>query len=119
MGLLDPDEGETISGNVTLRAMIAGRENYDIIILINGSLNATYVPFEWNTTKLADGWWNVTVIAIDVATNNVSQDAVIVYVKNTEDIIPRALVSWEGGDQSMGGTETIIEFDTEGSTTTH
>ena len=72
VGLMDPDDGETVSGNVTIRAMVSGSEDYNIKVYVNGTLNTTYVPFEWNTTKLSDGWWNVTVIATDVATNDVS-----------------------------------------------
>ena len=82
--ILDPDQGETISGNVIVRVLVACSENYTAIVLINGSLDATQVPFEWNTTEVADGWWNVTVIVTDVKTNNVSQDEVIIYVSNTK-----------------------------------
>ena len=86
VGIMGPDQGEIISGNITIRAMIAGSDNYAVNLYINGSLNATYVPFVWNSSKVADGWWNITIIVIDIATNNQNQDEVVVYVQNVEDL---------------------------------
>ncbi len=85
VGVLEPDQGEIVSGNVTIRALISGSDSYTVQVLINGWLNATYVPFQWNTLKVSDGLWNITVIATDVGSNNVSQNVVIVYVKNPSD----------------------------------
>ncbi|MHA2330300.1 MAG: hypothetical protein ACXACR_17405, partial [Candidatus Hodarchaeales archaeon] len=36
VGILDPDYGETLSGNVTIRAIIFGSEDYTLSILRNG-----------------------------------------------------------------------------------
>jgi len=82
VGILDPDQDETISGNITIRALVAGSESYTVVVLINSSLNATYLPYEWNTTTVADGWWNVTVIVTDIITGNMGQDTVLVVVQN-------------------------------------
>lgn len=82
VGILDPDEGETISGNVTIRAMIAGSEAYTVSILRNGTEIGTTLPMKWNTILVPDGWWNITVIVMDVLTQDQSSDHVLVYVDN-------------------------------------
>lgn len=82
VGILDPDEGETISGNVTIRAMIAGSEAYTVSILRNGTEIGTTLPMKWNTILVPDGWWNITVIVMDVPTQDQSSDHVLVYVDN-------------------------------------
>ncbi len=107
IGILDLDEGETVSGTVIIRAMVAGSENYNIKVLINASLNATCVPFTWNTTKLSDGWWNVTIIATDIATNDVSQDEVIVYVKNRDTTDPIVYIISPHDGQTVWDNITI------------
>jgi len=83
IGIMDPDEGETISGNIVIRAMIAGSEDYTISILRNGTEIGTALPMTWNTTLVADGWWNITVIAKEISTNIQNSDSVFVYVDNT------------------------------------
>ena len=83
VGIIDPDEGETISGNVTIRAMIAGSEDYTISILRNGTEFGTTLPMTWDTTLVMDGWWNITVIVMDVLTQDQSSDHVLVYVDNS------------------------------------
>jgi len=83
IGIMDPDEGETISGNVTIRVMIAGSEDYTITILRNGTEIGTTLPMTWNTTFVADGWWNITVIATEIPTNIQNSDSVFVYVDNS------------------------------------
>jgi len=119
IGIMDPDDGEIISGNVTIRAMVAGSENYDVKVYINGSLNATIVPFVWNSSKVSDGWWNVTVIATDVATNDVSQDEVIIYVDNSPvQSTPRAK-AYKTGSQSFDiNVWQKVDFDAESYDTT-
>jgi len=82
VGILDPDYGEEVLGKITIRALIAGSESYFISILRNGTQIGTSLPFEWDTSAISDGWWNITVIATDALTKNVSSDEVIVYVKN-------------------------------------
>lgn len=82
VGILDPDEGETISGNVTIRAMIAGSEAYTVSILRNDTEIGTTLPMKWNTILAPDGWWNITVIVMDVPTQGQSSDHVLVYVDN-------------------------------------
>jgi hypothetical protein len=84
VGILDPDSGEIISGNVTIKAIIFGSENYTLSVLRNGTEIGTSLPMEWNTVTVADGWWNLTIVSTDIATNNSSSDQNLVYVKNIE-----------------------------------
>lgn len=85
VGILDPDYGEILSGNVTIRALIYGSINYTISILRNGTEIGMSLLMMWNTKTIADGWWNISIIAIDIGTNNQSQDEVVVYVRNVEE----------------------------------
>jgi hypothetical protein len=82
VGILDPDYGETLSGNVTIRAIIFGSEDYTLSILRNGTEIGTTLPMEWNSLTVDDGWWNITIVATDMATNDLNSDEVIVNVKN-------------------------------------
>lgn len=84
VGILDPDDGEVVSGSVTIRTLIYGSESYTIQILRNGTEIGTSTPMIWDTTMINDGWWNITVVATDTLTNNQSQDEVMVYIQNVE-----------------------------------
>jgi hypothetical protein len=83
VGILDPDYGETVSGDVIIRALIYGSENYVLSVLRNGTEIGISLPMVWNTLTVSDGWWNITVVVTNVSTNNKSSDGVIVYVDNT------------------------------------
>ncbi|MFW9856802.1 MAG: hypothetical protein ACFFFG_17265 [Candidatus Thorarchaeota archaeon] len=82
VGILDPDHGDTVSGDVTIRALIFGSENYSLSILLNGTEIGTSLPMVWNSLTVADGWWNLTVVARDLTTNNITSDEVVGYVNN-------------------------------------
>jgi hypothetical protein len=84
VGILDPDYGETISGDITIRALIFGSENYSISILLNGTEIGTSIPMVWNSLTVDDGWWNITIVATDMATNNINSDEVLVCLINLE-----------------------------------
>ncbi|MFX1500821.1 MAG: hypothetical protein ACFFDH_07640 [Promethearchaeota archaeon] len=81
VGLLEPDQGESISGNMTIRALVAGSDNYTVSVLVNGTKIGNSVPLVWNTSTVEDGWYNITVRATDVNGNNGSDEA-IVYIIN-------------------------------------
>jgi len=68
VGILDPDHREVMSGNVIIRA-----------------------PMEWDTIIESDEWYNISIIATDIASKNKSQNDVIVYIKNTDTTDPHAI----------------------------
>ena len=80
--ILDPGEGEMVAGNITIRALIYGSEDYTVQILMNETEIGTSLPLIWNSSLVLDGWKNITVIVSDVATGEKSQDTVIIYVEN-------------------------------------
>lgn len=118
IALLNPDSGESISGNITIDAFVVGSEQYTISILRNGTEIGTSIPKLWETEAIDDGWWNITIIATDIATNNISRDEVIVYVQNahlgieyfcsSENEITEALTSIGNGDGIITITKDII-----------
>lgn len=79
VGILEPDEGEIISGNVTIRAMIVGTTHYITSVLRNGTEIGTSVPMVWNTSTVSNGYWNITIIITDIESNKTGRDEVIVY----------------------------------------
>lgn len=83
VGILDPDMGEVVSGNVSIRALVFGSEEYTTSVMRNGTEIGTLIPMEWNSTTVADDWYNITVRVVDKASGSTSQDMVIVYVRNT------------------------------------
>ena len=108
VGILDPDEGETISGNVTIRAMIAGSEAYTVSILRNGTEIGTTLPMKWNTTLVPDGWWNITVIVMDVLTQDQSSDHLLVYVDNNPTM---TRVYLQGNMEDLSAGYYFLDFD--------
>ncbi|MFX1254973.1 MAG: collagen-like protein [Promethearchaeota archaeon] len=81
--ILDPDDQETISGNVIIRTLIYGSENYTITIFRNGTEIGNSLSIVWNTSSISDGWWNLTVTAYDKISGIPSQDQVLVFVENS------------------------------------
>lgn len=65
--ILNLNYGETVFGNITIRALIYGSENYTVQVLINGTEIGDSIPVVWNSSTVDDGWWNTTVIVSDVA----------------------------------------------------
>ena len=88
VGILDPDFNDRVDGIVEIRALIAGSDQYSVSIRLNGTELGTQLPFEWDTSSVADGWWNITVKVIDIPSANETQDQVLVYVLNTIKDIP-------------------------------
>jgi hypothetical protein len=110
VGILDPDFEEIISGNVTVRAMIWAAAGYTVEILINGSVNATTLPWTWNTTKLSDGWWNLT-IRVTGINANVGQDEILVFVGNQEKLTGSQTLSWSQSTGSSSYVDTGLSID--------
>ena len=81
--ILEPDNGEIVTGRKLIRILVSGSENYSISILRNGTEIGTSLQLVWDTSTISDGWWNITVIATDTQMSTVSSDVVIVCVKNS------------------------------------
>ncbi|MFX1346917.1 MAG: collagen-like protein [Promethearchaeota archaeon] len=104
--ILDPNHEEVVSGNITIKALIYGSNSYIISVFRNGTEIGTHVPLEWDTTTVADGWWNLSVKATDLSTNNQSQDELSIYIFNNQLFltnltiggINQALDAWTWGE---------------------
>ena len=118
IGILDPDQGEVISGEVTIRALIAGSEQYTVSVLRNGTEIGTTLPMLWNTTLENDGWYNITIVATDVVSDNVNQDEVIVFVDSTPftgqviQVISTSTSLYDGGDYGSPHTYLSLTINT-------
>lgn len=118
VGILDPDQYEIVSGLVEVRILLWNSSRCSINVFVNGSLNATSVPWVWDTTKASDGWYNISVRATD-AESNVAQDKIMVYVLNNPNITPRARVYVGDDYEAQGQTTGLINFDTKNYDTTN
>jgi hypothetical protein len=87
VGILDPDNDQIISGEITIRAQIWEiSNNYSISILMNGSEIGTEIPLKWNSNDVEDGNYNLSVVATDKSGNK-GQDQIIISVQNSvEDV---------------------------------
>ena len=83
IGILAPGHQDIISGIIEIKALVAGSDLYTLSVLRNGSQIGTQVPLLWDTNSVSDGWWNITTIATDMDSGNVTQDYVVVFVLNT------------------------------------
>jgi hypothetical protein len=81
VGILDPDYGDTISGNITIKIIVWASENYSLSIRLNGFEIGSSLTLQWNSSVAPDGWHNITVIATDIL-NNVDKDEVWILVNN-------------------------------------
>ncbi|MFX1344142.1 MAG: hypothetical protein ACFFBC_00135 [Promethearchaeota archaeon] len=81
VGILDPDEGETVSGNITIRVMVWASSDYSLSILFDGFEIGSSSTLTWNSSVVLDGWHNLTVIATDIL-NNVVKDEIWILVNN-------------------------------------
>jgi len=107
VGILDPDNGETVSGSVTIEAIVYGSEDYTISVLRNGTEIGTSIPMAWDTTSIGDGWWNITVILTDTVSENVVQDQVLTYVKNVDIEAPIVTIYDPSENDILAGNITI------------
>ena len=83
IGILDPDNDQIISGEITIRAQIWEiSNNYSISILMNGSEIGTEIPLKWNSNDVEDGNYNLSVVATDNSGNK-GQDQIIIFVQNS------------------------------------
>jgi parallel beta-helix repeat protein len=82
VGVLDPDHEDTIKGDIVVRGLVFGTDNYSVAIVINGSVNGTELPFLWETGDWDDGLWNLTIVITDLDTNEIANDSVLVSIRN-------------------------------------
>ncbi|MFW9942082.1 MAG: hypothetical protein ACFFFT_13655 [Candidatus Thorarchaeota archaeon] len=108
IGILDPDDGETVSGNITIRVMVWASSNYSLSILCNGLEIGSSLSVEWNTTLVPDGMYNISVIAIDES-NNIDKDEVMIIIENNPPQVPQGgsvFIRW-GSKTAPAGTTLI------------
>ncbi len=84
VGITQPANNTVITGIVSVRIMLWNSTPCTFEVLVNGSLNATEVPWQWDTSapQFGDGWWNLTVKAINT-TGYAAQDQVMMFVDTT------------------------------------
>jgi len=82
VGILDPDQGEAVWGEIVIRALVYGSNNYSVSVKMNETEIGTKLPTLWNTTLLVEGWYNLTVIVKDNETKITASDMVWILVES-------------------------------------
>jgi hypothetical protein len=84
VSITQPGNNTVISGIVSVRIMLWNSTRCTFEVLVNGSLNATELPWQWNTNapQFGNGWWNLTVRAIN-ASLYAAQDQLLVFIDTT------------------------------------
>lgn len=83
IGVLDPDDGEIVSGDVSIRIIVYGSEDYTLSILRNGTEIGASENLVWDSTSVNDGWWNLTFILTDLESSNSSREEIHIFVDNS------------------------------------
>jgi len=81
VGILNPNNGELVWGNILIKALVYGSENFTVSILLNDTiLISNTLPTIWNSSAVSESWWNITVLITDNDTNVSSSDYILVKV---------------------------------------
>ena len=82
VGILDPDQGDVVWGEIIIRALVYGSNNYSISVKANLTEIGAILPTFWNTSSEVEGWYNLTVIIMDNETNLTASDTVWILVES-------------------------------------
>lgn len=82
VGILDPDQGDVVWGEIVIRALVYGSNNYSVYVKVNQTVIGTQLPTFWNTSLEVEGWYNLTVIIMDNETKLTASDIVWILVES-------------------------------------
>jgi len=82
----NPVDSFNVSGTVTIDAGVVEDNPYTVSVRVDGTEVSTSLPYDWDTTTVADGSRTITVVATD-ETGNTGTDEVTVTVDNTAPVI--------------------------------
>lgn len=82
VGILDPDQEDTVWGEIEIRALVYGSNNYSVSVKVNQTEIGAQLPTFWNTSLEVEGWYNLTVLITDNETKETASDTVWVLVKS-------------------------------------
>lgn len=85
--IVQPIQGETIEGTITIKAVIGSSINIQkLVLLLDGEEFAASTTAEWKTTFYPDGEHVVSALIIDAEGNEIYAEEVVVTVANSPDL---------------------------------
>ncbi|MFX1481423.1 MAG: hypothetical protein ACFFCI_25365, partial [Promethearchaeota archaeon] len=82
VGILDPDHYDTVWGEIEIRALVYGSNNYSVSVIANQTQIGAQLPTFWNTSLEEEGWYNLTVLIIDIETKETASDTIWILIEN-------------------------------------
>jgi len=80
VGILDPDQDDAVWGEIVIRALVYGSNNYSVSVKANQTEIGTQLPTFWNTSLEVEGWYNLTVLIMDNETKETASDTVWILI---------------------------------------
>jgi len=82
VGILDPGQHDTVWGEIEIRALVYGSNNFSVSVKANQTEIGTQLPTFWDTSLEIEGWYNITVIIMDTETKLTASDTVWILIDN-------------------------------------
>jgi hypothetical protein len=107
-----PASGATVSGTVAIAATASDNvgvtkvEFYENGVLLSAT-NVSPYSYNWNTTSVANGSYNLTAKAYDAANNVGQSSTVAVTVNNTDTIPPTVSISAPANNATVSSTVSV------------
>ncbi|MFX1281751.1 MAG: hypothetical protein ACFFA3_20550 [Promethearchaeota archaeon] len=116
VGILDPDQHETVWGEIEIRALVYGSNNYSVSVKANQTKIRTKLPTFWNTSLEVEGWYNLTVLIMDNKTKETASDMVWIQVKSPripgiKDTFTLTRTNEKIFVEMISGWESVMTFD--------
>ncbi|MFX1514597.1 MAG: proprotein convertase P-domain-containing protein [Promethearchaeota archaeon] len=112
VGILDPDHHDTIWGEIEIRALVYGSNNYSVSVKANSTEIGTQLPTFWNASLEVEGWYNLTVIITDNETKITASDTVWILIDNPvsseKDITSYYFPKWANPDLPSSIVASIV-----------
>ncbi len=111
------DEGDVLYGDVTIRALIIGSENCTVSLFANDTLIGNLVPLIWDSSMVADGWWNLRIEIHDIGSDRSATDTVLVRVEQpipTPGVTETILTTVFSEDSGSGNFSIVLNSQPDG-----
>ncbi len=111
VGILDPDQDDTVWGEIVIRALVYGSNNYSVSVKANQTEIGTQLPTFWDTSLEVEGWYNLTVIITDYETKETAFDEVWLKVENPVKTYYLSTANEIICTTSSGGWRSVFDLD--------
>jgi hypothetical protein len=114
---VDLDEGDVLYGDVTIRALIIGSENYTVSLYANNTPIGSSLPLIWDSATVADGWWNLRIEIQDFGSDWSATDTVLIRIEQltpTPGVTVSDLTTIFSEDSGKGNFTVVLDSHPDG-----